>query len=173
MAERARRDPGLTVVGIDPNHAGLIEVSRKADGPVKKGGLPNALFVLGSAEDLPGVFEGRATSVSVLFPWGSLLRAAALPEPAFVARLGALCAPGAAVEVVYSFDVRDAGELDRLGLGQSNPDTVAEGYAGGGFVVRSVEELDAGRIREYPTTWARKLSAGSERVGVRLAMARG
>ncbi len=172
MAERARREPELTFIGIDPNHAGLIEVSRKADGPAKKGGLPNALFVLGSAEDLPGVFEGRASSVSVLFPWGSLLRAATMPEPEFVARLAALCAPGAGLELVYSFDARDAGELARLGLGESTPESVAGGYAVGGLDVVSVEELDAAGIKDYPTTWARKLAAGSDRTAVRLRMLR-
>lgn len=170
MAELARREPDLKVVGIDPNHAGLIEVSRKANAAAKKGGLPNALFVLGSAEDLPGAFEGRATSVSVLFPWGSLLRAAALPERAFIERVAQLCAPGAKLEVVYSFDARDAGELARLGLGTNPAEAVADGYATGGFAVQAAERLDAAQIREYPTTWARKLAMGSERVAVRLEM---
>lgn len=170
MAERARREPDLNFIGIDPNHAALIQVSRKAEAPARKGGLPNALFVLGSAEELPGVFAGKATSVSLLFPWGSLLRAAALPEPAFVERLAALCAPQASLELVYSFDARDATELTRLGLGESTPEALADAYAAGGFEVASIEHLDAAAIKQFPTTWARKLSTGSDRVAVRLSM---
>jgi hypothetical protein len=146
----------------------LIEVSRKADGPATKGGLPNALFVLGSAEELPGPFAGMATAVSILFPWGSLLRAAALPESRFVANVAALCVPGASLELVYSFDARDVAELGRLGLGANNPAAVAAGYEAGGFEIVCIEVLDVEGIREYPTTWARKLSAGSGRVATRI-----
>ncbi len=173
MAERARREPPLKVVGIDPDHAGLVEASRRAEGPAKRGGLPNALFVLGSAEDLPGPFEGLATSVSVLFPWGSLMRAAVRPDEGFGERIAALCQPGATVEVVYSFDSRDAAELERLGLGANDPRAVACGYEADGFGVRCIEELDVEGIKAYPTTWARKLSTGSGRVATRVVMVRG
>nr|HMO97468.1 hypothetical protein [Tepidiformaceae bacterium] len=77
--ERARRERGRGFAGIDPNHAGLVEASRKAAASEKKGGLPNARFVLAAAEGLPGPFVSCATSLSILFPWGSLLRAAVLP----------------------------------------------------------------------------------------------
>ncbi len=170
MAERARRSLDCAFLGIDPNHAGLIETSRKAAAPAKKGGLPNAMFLLGSAEDLPGPLAGLATSVSVLFPWGSLLRAAARPDEGFGERLAALCQPGATVEIVYSFDARDAAEIERLGLSGIGPADVVAAWEGSGFAAGSVETLCAGEIKAYPTTWARKLSTGSERTATRIVL---
>jgi 16S rRNA (adenine(1408)-N(1))-methyltransferase len=172
VAERARREPGTCFVGIDPNHAALIAVSRKAAAAPKKGGLPNARFVLGSAEDLPGPFAGRASSVSVLFPWGGLLRAAVQPEEGLGARLSALCQPGAALEVVYSLDERDASEHARLGIARSEAAEVAAAYRMCGFRVREMVSLDAGAIRAYPTTWARKLATGSSRTATRIVLCR-
>lgn len=170
--ERAKREPACAFIGLDPNHAALIEPSRKAAGPAKKGGLPNARFMLGSAETLPGPLAGRGTSVSILFPWGSLLRAATLPEPAFVEAVRALCQPGAAIELLWSFDARDAAELERLGIAGHEAMSTVAGWRGSGFAVGSVEQLDAAGIKAYPTTWARKLSAGSGRVATRVRMRR-
>lgn len=168
--ERAKREPACAFIGIDPNHAALIEPSRKAAGPLKKGGLPNVRFLLGSAETLPGPLAGRATSVSILFPWGSLLRAATLPDPAFVEAVCALCQPGASIELVWSFDARDASELERLGIAGHEAVATVAGWKAAGFAVGAVERVDAAGIKTFPTTWARKLSAGSDRVATRVVM---
>jgi hypothetical protein len=62
------------VIGIDANAASMADASRRAARPVKRGGLPNALFVVAAAENLPSELGGWAEAVTVHFPWGSLLR---------------------------------------------------------------------------------------------------
>ena len=38
--------------------------------------LPNALFVVAAAERVPAELHGLADELTILFPWGSLLRGA-------------------------------------------------------------------------------------------------
>jgi hypothetical protein len=55
--------------------AGLIETSRRAAKPADKGGLPNALFVVGDAWQALTATTARIDEVRITLPWGSLLRA--------------------------------------------------------------------------------------------------
>ncbi|HSJ74096.1 MAG TPA: hypothetical protein VK904_07240, partial [Miltoncostaeaceae bacterium] len=63
--------------------------------------------------------------MTVLLPWGSLLRTVAGGDPEGLRRLRALCAPGAELEIVVS-----DGDLDGAA-----PDALAERYAEAGLAV--------------------------------------
>jgi hypothetical protein len=49
-------------------------VSRRAALPVRKGGLPNALFLVDDASAALTALQGRLHEVRITLPWGSLLR---------------------------------------------------------------------------------------------------
>ena len=74
VLRRARREPRTLVIGVDAEPGAMADASRKAAANVAKGGLPNALFLVESAERLAGCLAGRADLVTVVLPWGSLLR---------------------------------------------------------------------------------------------------
>ena len=151
-------------IGVEPNHAGLIEASRTAR--QGKGSLPNLAFVLGSLEQLPGPFAGRADSVSVLFPWGSLLRAVLAPEHAALDALRGLCRPGGTIEVVTAIDPEaDCGELVRLGVEQFSFEGTLGAWCAAGFDV-TFEALPADHA--YQTTWWRKIRQREARQAVRI-----
>ena len=57
---------------------------RAARSPVK-GGVPNVLFAVAAAERPPAELCGRVDEVSILFPWGSLLRGVLALDPAAAA----------------------------------------------------------------------------------------
>ena len=80
--------------------------------------------------------------MTVLFPWGSLLRAVALPEPGPLARLRALCKPGAEVRLVFE----PASGIDSLG----------GAYLDAGLALRG-REMSVEEARSLPSTWAKKL----------------
>lgn len=153
-------------MALDASHAGLIDPSRNAAKSAAKGGTPNALFVVGSAQELPGPFAGCANSVSVLFPWGSLLQAVLRPDPEFLDRLHATCAEGARIEVVTAVHPEaDASELARLGLTGCTLTDALAGWRCAGFEAR-VEALAPDH--EYQTTWWRKIRQREGRVAWRL-----
>lgn len=79
------------MIGVDTNASGLIDAARRTRRPARKGGLPNALFLVGDASEALALFTGRIDEVRITLPWGSLLRAVAEGERAFaLAVAGAL-----------------------------------------------------------------------------------
>ncbi|HEX2756861.1 MAG TPA: hypothetical protein VHM48_15425 [Candidatus Limnocylindrales bacterium] len=99
----------MLVIGIDASAAAMAESSLRAAGPARRGGLPNALFVVAAAERPPDELSAIAAEVSILFPWGSLLRGALALGDACDAAAGiaGLVAPGGLVRVLVSIDLRD------------------------------------------------------------------
>jgi len=75
VVKLARACPDVLAIGVDTSAAGLVETSRRAARPAHKGGLPNALFLVGDAAQALGTVQGRVHEVRITLPWGSLLRA--------------------------------------------------------------------------------------------------
>jgi 16S rRNA (adenine(1408)-N(1))-methyltransferase len=104
----AAQEPCTLAVGIDADSSRMAEASRRAARAPKKGGLPNALFVVAGAESLPSELDGVAGAVTIHFPWGSLLRGVLGAEPWLAAALARVTSRGAAVEAFVSVTPRDA-----------------------------------------------------------------
>ncbi len=153
VANLATRDSGTLYIGVEPNHASLVDVSRRR----RPRDLleSNVCFVLGSWQDLPGELSGVAARVTVLFPWGSLLQAAAIADDTFVDAIRGIAAPGAQLELVTAIDaVTDAGELRRLGLDGVEPEGIAEAWRSRGL---AVEQAQLAASHPYQTTWWRRI----------------
>ncbi|MEX1254931.1 MAG: class I SAM-dependent methyltransferase [Dehalococcoidia bacterium] len=163
--ERAQREASRFFIGLDP--APGIEYSRRAGRKPAKGGVANALFAVGSVESPPAELAGVAGELTVLFPWGTLLRAFALPDVDALRNVRRLCRDGASLEVVLSYAERDRGELARLGLpglSQAHLEgALTRGYRDAGFRVASVETLTRDELRALPSTWAKRLAFGRPR----------
>jgi hypothetical protein len=159
--ERARREPGTEFFAIEPSHPALVESASRA----RRERLQNLHYLLGSYEFLPGPLAGVATCVSVLFPWGSLLKAIAGGEVSSLANLAALCRPGASIEFVTAIDpAADAGELARLGMTGFSAEAVIDAWRSAGFTRVTCERL--GADHPYQTTWWRKIRQRTERAPV-------
>jgi 16S rRNA (adenine(1408)-N(1))-methyltransferase len=121
-------------VGVDAIADNLRNASRRAD--------TNSLFGRLALEDAPGELVGFADRLTVLFPWGSLLRAVALAERDGLARLRALCGPGADVRFVFEL--------------HSDPPDLERRYLDSGLAL-SGAPVPVEAARALPTTWAKKL----------------
>ncbi len=130
----AKLEPRVLFVGVDAIADNLRDASRRA--------LPNSLFGRLALEDAPGELVGLADRLTVLFPWGSLLRAIADAEPGPLARLRAICRPGADVRFVFELAC-DPRDLERR-------------YLDAGLALAGTP-LPVERARAIPTTWAKKL----------------
>jgi 16S rRNA (adenine(1408)-N(1))-methyltransferase len=128
----ARAQAGVLFVGVDAIADNLREASRRAG--------PNALFGRLALEDAPGEFAGFADRLTVLFPWGSLLRAVAAADVAALARLRGICKPGAEVRFVF----------------EPGPADLELPHRDAGFAL-SGRSLRVEEARDLPTTWAKKL----------------
>ena len=160
----AAREPAILAVGIDASAAAMAEASRRAARPARKGGLENARFVLAAAEALPSEFTGSASLVTVLFPWGSLLRGCLGLDDAVAGGLARLVRTGGVLELLLA-----PAERDRLaGLPISHDaiiDGAARAFAPHGLEVLVTRPASPDEISATGSSWARRLGVAGRRGG--------
>jgi len=152
----AHDDPTRLAVGIDANAAGMGPAARRAARP--KTLLPNAVFVVASAESLPRELVGVADRVTVQFPWGSLLRGVLAGDGNILGNLAMIAAPDAALTILWSVIDRDRGTLGSVPTRPSE-----ERFGAAGFDVRDVLPATAADLHGTGSTWAKRLRAGVDR----------
>lgn len=162
VSAAARANPNKFYIGIDANVKPLEKISTKVTRKVKKGGLPNAMFVQAAVEDLPAEFDATADEIHIHFPWGSLLRAVATGDERILHSLRRIAAPRCLLEIVIGIDPeRDRSELDRLGVPLLTPvilhSFLIPKYLSAGFELVDSGILDHSRWSKMETSWARKL----------------
>jgi tRNA G46 methylase TrmB len=79
----ARKDSRALAIGVDTDAAGFREASRRAAMSARKGGLPNALFVVADASEAMAALRGSVAELKITLPWGSLFRTVLEGEEAF------------------------------------------------------------------------------------------
>ncbi|MFN7972790.1 MAG: hypothetical protein U0166_10650 [Acidobacteriota bacterium] len=155
----ARRDLRRFFVGMDASHAALAITSRQAARKPARGGAPNALFVRAAVEALPSELDGAADRLSVMLPWGSLLRAVLGPDVPVLRSLRRLCQEKAALGGRGDrFRAGHRGALaarDRRPVRRGSSRPSRETTTRAGFALDRVEPADLAAI---PTTWARRLA---------------
>ena len=124
----------MLFVGVDAIADNLRDASRRAEA--------GCLFGRLALEDAPGELAGFADRLTVLFPWGSLLRAVEVAEPSGLGHLRGICRPGADVRFVFETHSH-ASELERR-------------YLDAGLAL-SGTPVPVEAARALPTTWAKKL----------------
>jgi 16S rRNA (adenine(1408)-N(1))-methyltransferase len=156
----AAAEPTTLILGLDADAASMAGSSRRAAGPAHRGGLANTMFLRAAAEAPPAPLAGIASRVTVLFPWGSLLRGCLGLDPAVASGIAGLLAPGGELELLLA-----PAERDRL---TSLPTTTvavieaaAAAFAPHGLAVLEARDATADEIRTSHSTWAKRLLAGN------------
>jgi 16S rRNA (adenine(1408)-N(1))-methyltransferase len=153
LAAAAAR-PDTLVIGVDANAAGMAEASRRA---TRRNALPNALFAVAAAERPPQALRARAHSLTITFPWGSLLRGVLGHDDAVLAGVAALLAPGSTARVLVSVVPRD-------GVPEIPPDDrLAAAYAAHGLELLEARPATAEEVAASGSSWAKRLRAGAAR----------
>lgn len=153
---RAAADPHAFVIGIDANASAMAESSRRAARGRGARRLANAWFAVESAEALPGPLANVASTVTIVMPWGSLLRGVLGLDAAVLDGIASIVAPGGRVEILVSVTPKDAVE----GLASLDRDAeaaIANAWAAAGFALVSMRPATAGDLRETRSSWARRL----------------
>lgn len=126
--------------------------------------LPNALFIIASAQALPAELSGLASHVSINFPWGSLLESLLSDDADLMNGLSAITRPQANMEIYLNGEaLRTAGWTLEAGADQIEGVLNASGW-----VTRSRAGLDANALRSLSTTWAKRLAFGRDPRAVHL-----
>lgn len=160
----ACREPTSLALGIDASAAAMAEASRRAARPTRKGGLDNVRFVLASAESLPPELAGRAALVTVLFPWGSLLRGCVGLDAAIAGGVAGLVAPGGVLELVLAPAPRD--RLAGVPAGEGPViEAATRAFSPQGLQVIIARSATPTEIAATGSSWARRLGVAGRRNG--------
>ncbi len=142
--------PDWFVIGLDACRENLREHSRVR--------LPNMLFVIASAQDLPRELAGLVSHITINFPWGSLLESL-LASDAKLLR-GLECVSNA----IASVDIRlNSGALMEAGTTfEAGAETIFNNLLRAGWRVSPPVEMDSRLLRSFPSTWAKRLAYGRD-----------
>lgn len=156
VAHQAAAQPHHFVIGLDACRENLVEVSRRAPG--------NSLFVIANALDLPGELDGLADSLSINFPWGSLLEGLLLADSPLWASLRRVTRPGTRLDVrLNGGALAEAHWSLEAGAVQIRRLLIEQGFA-----VQAMKSLSAGDLKAFPTSWAKRLAFGRDPRAVHL-----
>lgn len=152
----ARHYPERGAIGIDLCAANLRQASRAAGS--------NALFVLADALALPEELRQAATRLTIIFPWGSLLRGLLSGHSGLIDGLQMVGRKGTKIEIVLNGGaLADAGWLLEAGSEQ-----IAAALGDAGIRTSEIERLGPVELRQWPTTWAKRLAFGRDPRAVRI-----
>jgi 16S rRNA (adenine(1408)-N(1))-methyltransferase len=146
----------MLVLGIDPVASAMAEASRRAARPVRKGGVPNAGFVVASAEASPPELAGLARRVTVNLPWGSLLRGALALDPAVAAGIAGLLRPGGVAELLVAPAARNRLAAD-VDVAARVADSLEADWRSLGMAVEEARPATGADLAATRTTWGRRL----------------
>lgn len=146
----AERYADRFVIGVDACRENLHKHSQAQ--------LPNMLFVIASAQELPWELTGLISQVDINFPWGSLLRSLLSGDPDLMRGLERISRPTA------SLDLRlNGGALAEAGTTlASGVEAIRDNLLRAGWQVRDPVAMDAEALRRFPSTWARRLAFGRD-----------
>jgi 16S rRNA (adenine(1408)-N(1))-methyltransferase len=151
----AARQPDTLVIGVDANAAAIADSSRRASRGRRA--VPNALFVVAAAESPPEGLYGLAGSLTVNFPWGSLLRGVLGRDDAVLGGVAQLLAPGAEGTALLSVVPRD-------GLPPVPPwHELAAAYERRGLDLVEARPATPAEVDASHSSWAKRLLAGTDR----------
>jgi 16S rRNA (adenine(1408)-N(1))-methyltransferase len=146
----AERNPGSFVIGVDACRENLHEHSRAK--------LPNMLFVIASAQSLPRELNGLVSHITVNFPWGSLLESMLSGDPCLMRSLESISRSGTSIDVRLN-----GGALAEAGWTlETGAEKIYNNMAYTGWQVHAPVIMNAGMLRDFPSSWARRLANGRD-----------
>jgi 16S rRNA (adenine(1408)-N(1))-methyltransferase len=153
----ARAFPRHFVIGVDACRENLREHSRTK--------LPNALFIIASAQELPNELNGILSHITINFPWGSLL------ESLLVGDLTLMCRLESISSSFTQLDVRlNGGALAEQGWTlETGAEQIYANLTHAGWRVKTPVLMNANALRDFPSTWAKRLAFGRDPHGIHLS----
>ena len=161
----ARADPDRLHVGVDALEEQMADSIRRAAAKPARGGVPNARFVVADATAPLPELAGRASLVTVNYPWGSLLRALAAPD---LGPIPGLLAPGGRIVALLNASTsEDSAYAEKLELPPLDDEhlhgTLIPGWEAAGLEVDEARFLAPGEDPPHRTSWGQRLVRGSGR----------
>ena len=146
----AEQHPCSFFIGVDACRENLRANSRRR--------LPNALFVITSAQSLPKELNGLISHITINFPWGSLLESLLTGDARLMNNLEYISSS------IASLDVRlNGGALVEAGTTlEAGADQIYNNMIWSGWQINAPVLMNANALRNFPSTWAKRLAFGRD-----------
>lgn len=146
----AERHPSWFVIGVDSCRENLREHSRAK--------LPNLLYIIASAQNLPHELHGLVSQITINFPWGSLLESLLTGDSRLIFGLESITKQNASIELRLN-----GGAMTEAGTAlEAGTDCIHSNLLRAGWKVNAPVQIGAPSLRGLPTTWARRLAHGRD-----------
>ena len=146
----AEQHPDWFIIGLDACRENLREHSRAK--------LRNMLFIIASAQDLPGELNGLISHITINFPWGSLLEGLLTGESSLMHGLESISRSNASVDLhLNGGAMAEAGTTLEAGTEKIYDNLIRSGWQLGIPIM-----INASALRNFPTTWAKRLAFGRD-----------
>lgn len=130
--------------------------------------LPNALFVIASAQALPLELKGLASQININFPWGSLLESLLNNDESLINGLLTITCPGAKLDIYLNGEA-----LKTAGWAlESGSDQIENNLNASGWGTKSRSCIGTLALQSIPTTWAKRLAFGRDPRAIQLRLER-
>lgn len=164
----AKKKPDTFVIGIDAARESLREGSSRSIKKPARGGTPNALFICMNVLEMPDEMVGIADSISINYPWGSLLQAVSEPNNEVMQKFLALGKNECHFDFYINMQVfEDDTRRENLQLPEMNSEELMEhlitSYSKLNLKIIDKKYIPAGGKVDVASTWAGKLTRRSKR----------
>ncbi len=146
----ADKFPDRFVIGVDSCRENLREYSRAK--------LPNLLYVIASAQDLPQELNGLISHITINFPWGSLLESLLIGDSKLMSGLASISRSVTTVEIRLN-----GGALTETGWRlEVGAEKIYTNLLQAGWQINVPSLMNAHALRSFPSTWAKRLAFGRD-----------
>ena len=146
----AEQHPCSFFIGVDACRENLRANSRRK--------LPNALFVIASAQSLPHELNGLISHITINFPWGSLLESLVTCDARLMNSLACIS------NSISSVDIRlNGGALTEAGIAlEAGAHQIYNNMLRSGWQINAPMLMPSHELRNFPSTWAKRLAFGRD-----------
>ena len=163
----AVKNPTTYYVGLDSCAAGMFENSVRMAKVEKKRKIANALFVVSSIENPPVELLGKADTISVILPWGSLRDGIIKADSQVLSNIRLLGKKKTRLFILTGYDqiiepsVMTIRELPILSVDYFKG--IAPQYDELRIKLLNVKAVDNKGLKQIDSDWAKRLAYGTER----------
>ena len=146
----ADKFPDRFVIGVDSCRENLHEYSRAK--------LPNLLYIIASAQNLPQELNGLISNITINFPWGSLLESLLIGDPKLMSGLASISRSVTTVEIRLN-----GGALTEVGWNlEAGAEKIYSNLLQADWQVNIPTLMNTNALRSFPSTWAKRLAFGRD-----------
>lgn len=146
----ADRHPDWFIIGLDSCRENLHKHSQAK--------LPNMMFIIARAQNLPWELNGLVSHITINFPWGSLLESLLRGDRDLMHSLESISRSTASLGLRLN-----GGALAEAGTTlEAGAEKIQSNLLCAGWQVNDPVPMDTRTLRSFPTTWAKRLAFGRD-----------